>query len=45
MKKNEQLFTNNSRRLAAPISGFLSGKCCAALIVFRGIGAASFLLV
>jgi hypothetical protein len=36
-----QPFANNSRRIATPVLGFLSGKCRAA----RVIGAASFLPV
>jgi hypothetical protein len=45
MNKNNQLFTNNSRRIATPVLGFLSGKCRAASITFHVIGAASFLPV
>jgi hypothetical protein len=34
---------NNSRRIATPVLGFLSGKCHAAPITLRMIRAASFL--
>jgi hypothetical protein len=45
MKHEQQPFTNNSRRIATPILGFLSGKCRAAPITLRVIGVASFLPV
>jgi hypothetical protein len=38
-----QPFTNNSRRTATPVLGFLSGKYRAARITLRVIGEASFL--
>jgi hypothetical protein len=41
--KQQQPFVNNSRRIATPILGFLLGKCYAAPITLRVIGAASFL--
>jgi hypothetical protein len=43
MKKEQQPFTNNSQHIATPVLGFLSGKCRAAPITLRVIGAASFL--
>jgi hypothetical protein len=43
MKEEQQPFTNNSRRIATPVLGFLSGKCHAAPTMLRVIGAASFL--
>jgi hypothetical protein len=42
-EQKQQAFANNSRRIATPISGFLSGKCYAAPITLRMIGAASSL--
>jgi hypothetical protein len=45
MKHEHQPFTNNSRHIAIPVLGFLSGKCRAAPIMLRVIGAASFLPV
>jgi hypothetical protein len=45
MKHEHQPFTNNSRRIAIPVLGFLSGKCRAAPITLRVIGVVSFLLV
>jgi hypothetical protein len=42
-KKQQQAFGNNSRRIATPVLGFLSGKCHAAPITLRLIRAASFL--
>jgi hypothetical protein len=41
--KRGQAFANNSRHIATPILGFLSGKCYAAPIMLCVIGAASFL--
>jgi hypothetical protein len=41
----EQSFTNNSRRIAAPVLGFLSGKCHATPITPRVIGPASCLSI
>jgi hypothetical protein len=38
-----QSTTNNSRRTATPVLGFLLGKCRAALITLHVIGAALFL--
>jgi hypothetical protein len=43
--KQQQPFANNSRHIATPVLGFLSGKCRAALITLCMIGAASFLPV
>jgi hypothetical protein len=40
--RQHQSFTNNSRRIATPVLGFLSDKCRAAPITLRMIGAASF---
>jgi hypothetical protein len=45
MKHEQQPFTNNSRRILTPVLGFLSGKCRAAPITLRMIGAASFLRI
>jgi hypothetical protein len=45
MKHEQQSFTNNSRRIATPVLGFLSGKCRVASITLRVIEAASFLPV
>jgi hypothetical protein len=45
LKKNKQPFTNNSRRIATPVLGILSGKCYAAPIMLRMIGAASCLSI
>jgi hypothetical protein len=42
MKKEQQAFANNSRRIATPILGFSPGKCYAALITPRVIGAALY---
>jgi hypothetical protein len=42
-EKQEEAFANNSRRIATPVLRFLSGKCHAAPITLRMIGAASFL--
>jgi hypothetical protein len=39
-QQKQQTFTNNSRRIATPVSGFLQGKCYAAPIMLRVIGAA-----
>jgi hypothetical protein len=41
--KQQQPFVNNSRRIATPVLGFLSGKCQAAPITLCLIGAALFL--
>jgi hypothetical protein len=41
--KQQQPFANYSRRIATPVLGFLSGKCHAAPITLRLIGAALFL--
>jgi hypothetical protein len=43
MKDEQQPFTNNSRRIATPVLGFLLGKCRAAPITLRVIAAVSFL--
>jgi hypothetical protein len=43
-KQQHQLFNNNCWRIATPILGFPSGKCCTAPITFRVIGAARFFL-
>jgi hypothetical protein len=32
IERNQEPFTNNSRRIATPVLGFLSGKCHAATI-------------
>jgi hypothetical protein len=32
-QQKQQAFANNSRRIATPVSGFLSGKCYAAPIM------------
>jgi hypothetical protein len=45
IKKEQQPFANNSRRIATPVLEFLSGKCRAAPITPRVIRAASFLSV
>jgi hypothetical protein len=45
MKDEQQSFTNNSRRIATPVLGFLLGKCRAAPITLHVIKAASFLPV
>jgi hypothetical protein len=42
-KKQKEAFANNTRRITTPVLGFLSGKCHAAPITLRMIGAASFL--
>jgi hypothetical protein len=42
-KHEQQPFTNNSRRIATPILGFLSSKFHAAPITLSVIGAALFL--
>jgi hypothetical protein len=44
-RTNNQSFTNNSRCIASPVLGFVSGKCRAAQITLRVIVAASFLPV
>jgi hypothetical protein len=36
MKHEQQPFTNDSRCIAIPVLGFLSGKCRAAPITLRG---------
>jgi hypothetical protein len=41
--QNQQPLANNSRRIATPVLGFLSGKCYAAPITLRVIGAALLL--
>jgi hypothetical protein len=41
--KQQQPFSNNSRRIATPILGFLSGKCYAFPIMLHMIGTATFL--
>jgi hypothetical protein len=43
--KNNNHSQNNSQCIATPVLGFLSGKCYAAPITLRVIGAASFLPV
>jgi hypothetical protein len=43
LRIKQQPFANKSRCIATPILGFLSGKCRAAMITLRMIGAASFL--
>jgi hypothetical protein len=43
LRIKQQAFANNSRCIATPVLGFLSGKCHAAPITLRMIGAASFL--
>jgi hypothetical protein len=45
LQMKQQPFANNSRCIATPILGFLTGKCHAALITLHVIGAASFLPV
>jgi hypothetical protein len=45
LEKNEQPFANNSRRIATPVLEFLSGKCYAAAITLRVIGAVSCLSI
>jgi hypothetical protein len=45
MKNEQQSFTNNSRRIATPVLEFLSGKCYAAAITLRVIGAVSCLSI
>jgi hypothetical protein len=42
-EKQQQAFANNSRCIATPVLGFLSGKCHATLIMLRMIEAALFL--
>jgi hypothetical protein len=41
--EKQQAFANNSRRIATLVLGFSPGKCYAAPITLRVIGAASFL--
>jgi hypothetical protein len=43
IKEQQEPFANNSRRIATPVLGFLSGKCYAAPITPCVIGTASFL--
>jgi hypothetical protein len=42
-ENNKKAFANNSRRIATPVLGFSPGKCYAAPITPRMIGASSFL--